>query len=116
MTVVEERALRRIRRAIGALTDADAIRAMIHKAHADVCPDKEIDTDLADVALRRPGRSVRGSRKPRKRSRAPGRGRRACEICLASFDVFADNPLQRFCSRPCSHEWLRRVAASKAKP
>lgn len=109
LALIEERALRRIRRAIGVLTDAEALRVMIRTAHGDVCPDPDLDAELTEVAAHRRERSPNGIRRPTRRGVHRPCPERCCAIdrCGKAFTVYSDNPSQKYCSRKCSYVGAR---------
>jgi hypothetical protein len=109
MSLSEGRALRRMRSALRLASETDTLRAILHAAHAELCPDPEVDADLALVAAERAARAARAPKKrtPRKK---PKPVVRACawRKCGQEFTVPWDNKAQKYCCRACSHLGRRK--------
>lgn len=101
LAYVEERALARIRSALDADTATETLRALIHTAHGELCPDLEVDAALQALATARAQvvRELHRGRKPVKREPVL----RLCKRprCGKQFAVPQDNKAQKFCCRGC---------------
>lgn len=107
----EDRALRRLRVALDLRTPADVMRALIRAAHAEVCPQGELDADLQAAQGERDARAL-GATQARELRATRGRKRvklvvRECrrQRCRTEFEVPVHNRGQKFCCRTCYDKW-----------